>query len=97
MMSINPVWLSQLLHLDSDPVCNVERVGSRKLKNGKTDRGMTIEGARLIIILRAHLDASHVAQAKSRQPLMNWRRVGRIGNDLSELIGVAQSPECIHW
>ena len=52
----------ELLHLGPHAVGDVQRIGSGKLVDAKAHRWVAVEGARLVVVLRAHLDAGHVAQ-----------------------------------
>ena len=73
--------LLELLHLGVDAVGGLEGVGAGKLKDRQRHRGLAVEGARLVVLLRAELDAGHVAQPddadglRQRRPWMSrrWR------------------------
>ena len=53
----------ELLHLGSHPVGDVECVGAGELVDGEAHGRVAVKRARLVVVLRAHLDAGHVAQA----------------------------------
>ena len=55
--------LGQFLHLRFHPLGHVECIAAGKLEDGDSDRRVTVERHGLAIILRAHFDASDVAQA----------------------------------